>query len=220
VVTQIEFESMLRRGLKGVSRIVMIQCVGSRNAARPYCSRVCCTATVRNTIAVMQSLPGTEITVLSRWFAQYVGDLDRARQFGVAFVRYDPKRPPKVGDASVEVYDVLSATERSIPYDLVVLAAPLVARDETRELATALGLPVDDHGLVAQPHVRLRPTCSSPPVSSAAFICRAQPGTPTSTADLRYRSSRSSWHVCSMRRGDAPPGGRASRGGARGASGR
>jgi heterodisulfide reductase subunit A len=157
VVTQLEFESMLRKGLGDKRRIVMIQCAGSRNEERPYCSRVCCTATVKNTITVLDQMPDAEITVLTRGFAQYVGDLDRARSAGVSFLRYDPERPPEVGDGSVGVFDVISAEEVSIPCDLVVLATPLVAYEETGVLADMLGVPADRHGFVAEPHTKLRP---------------------------------------------------------------
>lgn len=157
VVTQLEFESMLRKGLGDKKHIVMIQCAGSRNEERPYCSRVCCTATVKNTITVLEQAPDTEITVLSRGFAQYVGDLDRARSAGVTFLRYDPERPPVVTEGRVDVYDVISAEEVGIPCDLVVLATPLVAYAETGELARQLGLPADGQGFVAEPHTKLRP---------------------------------------------------------------
>ncbi len=156
VVTQLEFEAMLREGLGTVKRIVMIQCVGSRNEERPYCSRVCCTATVKNTITVLEQVPNAEITVLTRGFAQYVGDLDRARSAGVTFLRYDPERPPEVGVETVEVFDVISSEEVAIRYDLVVLATPLVAYDETVELAGLLGVPSDRHGFIAEPHTKLR----------------------------------------------------------------
>jgi heterodisulfide reductase subunit A len=162
VVTQLEFEAMLRKGLGAVKRIVMIQCVGSRNKERPYCSRVCCTATVKNTITVLEQVQNAEITVLTRGFAQYVGDLDRARSAGVVFLRYDPERPPEVGSDTVEVYDVISSEEVAIPYDLVVLATPLVAYDETVELAHMLGVPSDRHGFIAEPHTKLRPGMFAP----------------------------------------------------------
>ncbi len=162
VVTQYEFEDMLREGLSDVRRIVMIQCVGSRNAERPYCSRVCCTATVKNTITVLEAVAGAEITVLTRGFAEYVGDLDRARESGVKFLRYDPERPPEVADETVKVFDVMSSADVAIPYDLVVLATPLVPRAGTAELARTLGLPVDDHGFVAEPHTKLRPSAYAP----------------------------------------------------------
>ena len=162
VVTQLEFEAMLKEGLEDIRRVVMVQCVGSRNADRPYCSRVCCTATVKNTMVVLEEVPDAEITVLSRGFAQYVGDLDRAREAGVTFLRYDPERPPKVANDVVEVFDVISSSDVSIPYDLVVLATPLVAREGTVKLAELLGLPVDDQGFVAEPHTKLRPGAFAP----------------------------------------------------------
>lgn len=162
IVTQLEFEGMLRDGLEGIERIVMIQCVGSRNEERPYCSRVCCTATVKNTITVLSATPDTEITVLTRGFAHYVGDLDRAREAGVRFVRYDPERPPEVTPEAVRVFDAISMEETSLPYDLVVLAVPLVPRAESAELAELLVLPVDDQGFVAEPRTRLRPGTFAP----------------------------------------------------------
>jgi heterodisulfide reductase subunit A len=162
VVTQLEFEAMLREGLGTVKRIVMIQCVGSRNEERPYCSRVCCTATVKNTITVLEQIHKAEITVLTRGFAQYVGDLDRARSAGVTFLRYDPERPPEVGADTVDVFDVISSVEVSIPYDLVVLATPLVAHNGTKELAGLLGVPADRHGFIAEPHTKLRPGMFAP----------------------------------------------------------
>lgn len=167
VVTQLEFEGMLRDGLEGIKRVVMIQCVGSRNADRPYCSRVCCTATVKNTMTVLEEIPDAEITVLSRGFAQYVGDLDRAREAGVTFLRYDPERAPRVHSDVVDVFDVISSSEVSIPYDLVVLATPLVPRRETAELAKLFGLPIDDQGFVAEPHTKLRPGAFAP---SGVFV--------------------------------------------------
>lgn len=162
VVSQLEFEAMLREGLEGVKRLVMIQCVGSRNEERPYCSRVCCTATVKNTMTVLEDIPGAEITVLSRGFAQYVGDLDRARDAGVSFLRYDPDRPPAVGPDAVEVFDLISSTEMRIPYDIVVLATPLVPRADTADLAKLVSLPIDEYGFLAEPHTRLRPGAFPP----------------------------------------------------------
>ena len=167
VVTQLEFEEMLRKGLDDVRRLVFIQCAGSRTADRPYCSRVCCTAAVKNTMTVVESVDEAEITVLSRGFAHYVGDLDRAREAGVKFLRYDPERPPVVGDEVIEAEEVISSTRVSIPYDLAVLATPLVPRKETAALAELLRIPVDDCGFVAEPHVKLRPGSFAP---SGVFV--------------------------------------------------
>jgi heterodisulfide reductase subunit A len=51
VLTQRELEQQMAEGtLATAQRVVMIQCVGSREPERPYCSRVCCTQAVKNAL--------------------------------------------------------------------------------------------------------------------------------------------------------------------------
>jgi len=157
VVSQMDLEATLSRGEDPGRAIVMIQCAGSRNEPRPYCSRVCCTASIVNTIFIKQKYPDAKITVLSRGFAEYAGDLDKARQMGVEILRYSPARPPVVRERTVEVYDEISEMEARIPFDLVVLAVPLVPSESTRELAQMLKMPTDSFGFVMEPHLKIRP---------------------------------------------------------------
>ncbi len=157
VVTQMEFEHMLEGDKRPGGKIVMIQCVGSRNPERPYCSRICCTASIKNTILLKERYPSAEVTILSRGFAEYAGDLDRARDMGVKIIRYTPERPPVVGGNSVEVFDTISGMETTIPCDLVVLAAPIVPSESTRALAAKLRLPTDEYGFLIEPQPKLRP---------------------------------------------------------------
>ena len=44
----------------------MIQCVGSRNDERPYCSRVCCTNAIKNAISIKEETPDTDVVILFR----------------------------------------------------------------------------------------------------------------------------------------------------------
>jgi heterodisulfide reductase subunit A len=118
---------------------------------------VCCTASVVNTIVIKQKFPNAKITVLSRGFAEYAGDLDRARQMGVEIIRYKPERPPVVGEKTVEVYDEISEMEARIPYDLVVLAVPMVPSESTTKLAQMLKMPTDKFGFMIEPHLKVRP---------------------------------------------------------------
>ncbi len=157
IVTQMEFEHMLGVDKQPGENIVMIQCAGSRNPERPYCSRVCCTASIKNTILVKEKYPSVNVTILSRGFAEYAGDLDRARDMGVEIIRYALERPPKVGEGSVEVFDTISEMETTIPCDLVVLAVPIIPSDSTRELAAKLRLPTDAYGFIIEPQPKLRP---------------------------------------------------------------
>ncbi len=61
VLTQLELEHRLvavedffTSPGKGLGTIVMIQCVGSRDSERPYCSRLCCTEAVKNALKIKE----------------------------------------------------------------------------------------------------------------------------------------------------------------------
>jgi heterodisulfide reductase subunit A len=188
VITQMELEAILSRGEEPGRNIVMIQCAGSRNAERPYCSRVCCTASIVNTIVIKQRSPAAKITVLSRGFAEYAGDLDKARQMGVEIIRYSPERPPVVKEATVEVYDEISEMDAHIPYDRVVLAVPMVPSQATRDLAALLKMPTDRFGFIVEPHLRVRPEESAPRGIFAAG-CAHWPSTITESIVQAYSAA-------------------------------
>ncbi len=162
VITQLDLEGKLLREEDPGSNIVMIQCVGSRNEERPYCSRICCTASIKNTITIKEQYPNARITVLSRGIAEYAGDLDRAREMGVEIIRYSPERPPVVRENVVEVFDEISEMEAHIPFDLVVLAVPMIPSASSMELARILRIPLDPYGFMIEPHLRIRPEDHAP----------------------------------------------------------
>jgi heterodisulfide reductase subunit A len=59
-------------GQGGISgTVVMIQCVGSRDKERPYCSRVCCTEAVKNALKIKQQNPNANVYVLYRDIRTY-----------------------------------------------------------------------------------------------------------------------------------------------------
>lgn len=188
VITQMDLEAMLRRGDDPGRNVVMIQCAGSRNAERPYCSRVCCTASIVNTIVIRQRFPSAKITVLSRGFAEYAGDLDRARQMGVEIIRYSPERPPVVRANTVEVYDEISEMETHIPFDLVVLAVPMVPSEATRQIAALLRMPTDQFGFIVEPHLKVRPEELAPRGIFAAG-CAHWPSTITESIVQAYSAA-------------------------------
>lgn len=69
VVTQMELEERIHDGddrLAGAETLVMIQCVGCRNAERNYCSRICCTHAIKNALTLKEINPGLNIYVLFR----------------------------------------------------------------------------------------------------------------------------------------------------------
>ena len=58
VMTLLELDEMIEQGrnrVKSCDVAVFIQCVGSRNDDRPYCSRVCCSHSVKNALTGLRS---------------------------------------------------------------------------------------------------------------------------------------------------------------------
>ena len=160
VVTQMELERMLEEGGLDADSIVMIQCAGSRNDERAYCSKVCCLTAVKNAMLIKETNADAQVFVLYRDIAtqgtEYEDYYGKAREAGILFIKYTPERQPVVGEA-VRVYDELLGEELKLPYDLVVLSTPMVAHIDSPELAQKLKVPVDENGFFLEAHVKLRP---------------------------------------------------------------
>lgn len=197
VVTQVEFEDILKRGENPGSNIVMIQCVGSRSEERPYCSRVCCTASIKDAIIIKEKFPTTQVTILSRGFAGYAGDLDRARDIGVEIIRYAPERPPVLGEKTLEVYDQISEMETHIPFDRIVLAVPMLPPDSNRALARMLRIPTDAYGFLVEPRLKVKPEEFVP---RGIFVagCAHWPSTITEAIVQGYGAASRAFDVISM----------------------
>jgi heterodisulfide reductase subunit A len=123
VLTQRELEQWIaddRTELEKLKSVVMIQCVGSREEARPYCSRICCSQAVKNAVALKNMRPDIAVHVLYRDIRTY-GLLEKyyteAREKDVRFIRYHEDRKPQVsstnGRLQVSTVDsILQATLR------------------------------------------------------------------------------------------------------------
>jgi heterodisulfide reductase subunit A len=162
VITQLEFEQMLSQNKLTAKEIVFIQCVGSRNEERPYCARFCCPTTFKNVIWLKKSNPDLKITVIFRGLTEYIREYDEAIDLGVLFIRYDPKQPPEIEGDYVYVKDEKTEKSFEVPFDLMVLATPLIPRDEAKEWGKMLRLPVDEYGFMVEPQIKLRPDRFAP----------------------------------------------------------
>jgi heterodisulfide reductase subunit A2 len=162
IITQLEFESLLRQNKLADKEIVFIQCVGSRNEERPYCSRFCCPATFKNVLLLKRKNPELKITVIFRGLTEYIKEYDEAVDLGVLFVRYDPENPPQVKHDYVFVADEKTDKNFEIPFELLVLATPMIADPKSKQWGKKLRLPVDEYGFILEPHVKLRPEHFAP----------------------------------------------------------
>ncbi len=176
VVTQLELSDMIEENkANDLDRVVMIQCVGSRNEDNPNCSRICCQNAVKNAIALKEKDPATDVFILyrdMRMYSMLEEFYTKARNMGVIFSRFDPENPPEVttgedGGMVVTFKDHVLGQKVEASADLVVLSAGVKAA-ETEELATIIKSGRNAEGFFMEAHVKLRPVEAA---TEGIFIC-------------------------------------------------
>jgi heterodisulfide reductase subunit A2 len=177
VITQTEFDERLKANapiVNDLKNVVFIQCVGSRETERPYCSKVCCTHSVHSAIEIKKKNPDTNVYVLYRDIRTY-GEKEElykeARGLGVIFVKYTKDNKPVVqedGDrVSVTFTDHILGTEMKVRADLLILAAAIVSNRE-EGLAQMFKVPMDADGWFLEAHQKLRPVDFA---TDGVFMC-------------------------------------------------
>ncbi|MDQ0287470.1 heterodisulfide reductase subunit A [Desulfofundulus luciae] len=167
VFTQLELEEALAAGdprIENAKTFVLIQCVGSREPERPYCSRVCCGKSVKLALKLKEKNPSTNVFVLYRDIRTY-GFLEdyyqEARRKGVLFIRYNPENKPLVekedGSLKVTVTDHVLGVPVVIEADVIGLAAAIVAPESNRQLGHLFKVPLNEDGFFLEAHMKLRP---------------------------------------------------------------
>jgi len=171
VVTQLELEEEIQAGserLNQCNTLVMIQCVGSRDDERPYCSRICCSQSVKNALKLKEHNPAMDIYVLYRDIRTYAfreDDYRQAAEKGVVFIRYEKEDKPDVTLVQEEGRSVLRVTVTEptltgrlmIDADRVALAVASVPGAESRPLSRLLKVPLNEDGFFMEAHMKLRP---------------------------------------------------------------
>ncbi len=175
VMTQIELDQYLyEKGTDNLNRVIMIQCVGSRNDENPNCSRICCQSAVKNAIQIKQESPETDVYVLYRDIRTY-GLMERhyreARRLGVLFFRFEKEHPPVVekgeNGLNVRFKDHVLQREIQATADIVALSTGMRAQ-ENEELASILKVAQNQFGYFMEAHVKLRPVDMP---TDAFFVC-------------------------------------------------
>lgn len=175
ILTQAELEQRLqnRAFITGNQNVVMIQCVGSRNDERAYCSRICCSMAVKNALKIKKQDPRANVYVLYRDIRTY-GFREKyytqAREAGVVFIRYDRDAPPEVSEnnglfVTVKSPDFPEPIE--IEADNVVLSTGVEATGN-RRLADMLKVPLNADGFFVEAHLKLRPVDFA---TEGVFLC-------------------------------------------------
>jgi heterodisulfide reductase subunit A len=155
VITQLDLEELIDKGesgLKDMDSAVVIHCVGSRTPERPFCSRVCCTQAVKNTLRLKEMNPKIKIHHLHRDIRTYfLNDIlhQRARKQGVAFIRYDEQKGLDVsqnGGLTIRCRNITTHEDLELKPDLLVLNAALVPGEDNESVSQLLGVPIGEYG--------------------------------------------------------------------------
>jgi heterodisulfide reductase subunit A-like polyferredoxin len=175
VITQLELEERLTNGDIGARVVAMVQCTGSREEPRVYCSRICCSQGIKNALKIKERSPDTNVFVLYRDLRTYGFNeayYRKAREKGVRFIRYEGDEKPEVsrdnGRLKVAVHDPVLDAKVNINCDLLILAAATVPRDGNKDLAQKLRLPLTEDGFFLEAHMKLRPVDFA---SDGIFLC-------------------------------------------------
>ncbi|MGD8504363.1 MAG: NAD(P)-binding protein [Syntrophobacterales bacterium] len=177
VMTQLGLGQLLHENGDKVEewkRVVMIQCIGSRNEENPNCSRICCQNAVKNSLALKKRNPDLDVYVLYRDMRTY-GLLEdyygEARGKGVIFARFRAEQPPEVikegEDLRVTFLDHVLERPVTMTTDALILSAATLAAD-TEELASLLKVPRNTEGFFIEAHAKLRPVDFS---SQGIYLC-------------------------------------------------
>ena len=180
VITQTELEEKLPNGyLQNANHkpqtVVMIQCVGSRDEKMPYCSRICCQQAIKNALLIKEKSPDNHVFILYRDIRTYgfnEGYYTKAREKDIRFIEYKPDKKPDVekvnGQLKVSVYDPVLEAKVNIKTDLLVLSAGVVPRDDAKDLAQKLKVPLTSDGFFLEAHMKLRPVDFA---TEGVFLC-------------------------------------------------
>jgi heterodisulfide reductase subunit A len=167
VITQLDLEEAIAYRLDEITQlkdVVMIQCVRPEGIDQDYCSRICCTNTIKNATRIKVANPECRVTVLYKDIITY-GFREQyyteARRRGVLFVRYDDEHEPVTealnGKIRVSVDEPMLGRKMSFEPDLLVLSTAVVPAEGADELARVLKVPLSNEGFFLEAHIKMRP---------------------------------------------------------------
>ena len=171
VLSLLELESEIvkkTKRIKECQNLVLIQCVGSRDEERPYCSRVCCSESIKCALSLKELNPEANIYVLYRDIRTYGLKEDyyrKAREKGVIFIHYEPDAKPEVVLVKEGGKDVLRVTVKDpllgeqliIDADILGLAIAAIPSATNKDLSQLFKIPLNADKFFLEAHMKLRP---------------------------------------------------------------
>ena len=185
VTTHIDLDERIYAGDEKVlnaDSIAMIQCVGCRNDDHNYCSRICCSESIKNALKLREVNPEMDIYILFRDIRTYGLKEDFYREAAdknIRFIRYDTDNKPVVeaGESDegkpvlkISVNDPVLLKRIELDADFVALAAAVEPSKETDRIASLFKVTLSPDGFFKEAHVKLRPVEFA---TDGVFLCGA-----------------------------------------------
>jgi heterodisulfide reductase subunit A len=180
VMTLLEMEEKISNGgLDDVRTAVLIQCVGSREPGREYCSRICCGDSLKCALALKDFNPNIDVFILYRDMRAYglLEDLfTEAKDRGIKFIRYDLDNRPVVDKVAqngrerlaVSLKDHLLQEQLVIQTDLLALAVATLPGEDNKRISQLFKVPLNGDGFFLEAHMKLRPVDFA---TEGVFLC-------------------------------------------------
>ncbi len=182
VLTSVELEEQIVQGEERVlnaQSLAMIQCVGCRNEERNYCSRVCCSHSIKNALLLKEKNPDMDIYILYRDMRSYGLKEDYYREAsdkGVKFIRYEPNDKPEVEATEEEgrpvirvtVTDPILGNKLALDVEMLALAAAVIPSSTSDEISRLFKVASNPDGFFQEAHVKLRPVDFA---ADGVFLC-------------------------------------------------
>ncbi len=162
VITQGELNKLLLEKDFNYQKVVMIQCVGSRQPERPYCSQICCEQAIKNALKIKEIQPDVEIHILHRDIRVYDFEEDNyteAIENGIHFIRMD--KTPEVNSTNgkflIKVIDRLSTQLVCLEAELIVLSNGIIPHQNNDKIGEILHVPLNGDGFLLEHDNMMKP---------------------------------------------------------------
>jgi len=142
-------------------RIAFIQCVGSRDSERDYCSSICCMYATKEAIIAKEhagedlqcDIFFMDLRAFSKGFEEYY---QRAKQMGIEYIRCRPFQVEEVPDSGNLIVRYLIEGEKKVyrEYDMVILSVGVQPPQDAEKLSNIFGIDLNEYKFCETPTFR------------------------------------------------------------------
>jgi heterodisulfide reductase subunit A len=182
-------------------RIVMIQCVGSRDEkpdGHKYCSKVCCMVALKNANIIKNKYPDTDVLICytdMRTPGMYEKYYKHGQENGIRLLRGRPGSISKKRDSLiVNVEDTLKKEFMEIETDMVVLSTAIEPSKGTKEIAKIFDIGLTEDMFIKEIHPKIKPVTTD---VKGTYVCGTAQG-PKDITDSIIQANASSAKIAEL----------------------